>query len=546
MKKNIFIYVLTAIFALSSCSLDDLPAGDTVTEDQKDEVVLKDPEKIEAEVKALAANMIRYNTLESSGASHDDFGYAAACLMYESSGFDFVADDVGFNWFRGPLTYSNRLSTSEDTEFLWRLFYNNVKQANDILAIAESSLESVEDKGERDKFLYYRGQALVYRAFSYLNLVQNYQQTYIGHENAPAVPLTLVEGDERATAKRATVQEVYDVIIDDLTLAIESLEGKKRKSKTEASLEVAYGLRARAYLVMNKWKEAASDAKKAQVGFTPYSYDELSQKPAFNSSSSQSWMWANIISPDNDIVKTGIINWPSHLCSLTGNGYTTGAGVYKRINMHLWQEIPESDVRKLWWVDEDIKSPWYDDYEVGVDKDGNPVYIAQYLNWKPYTNIKFGPYKDEMFTTVNSSDWPIMRVEEMILIEAEALAMSGDLAGGKVVLNNFIQTYRDPSYAGSQASSPEEFQDEVWIQRRVELWGEGFSSFDILRLKKGTERYKLGSDGQVLTNYDATSRINLKPEDPIFLYLLPEAEIEANLELDHSDNNETIARPEPI
>lgn len=75
-----------------------------------------------------------------------------------------------------------------------------------------------------------------------------------------------------------------------------------------------------------------------------------------------------------------------------------------------------------------------------------------------------------------------MRVEEMYLIKAEAEAMGGNLSGGKSTLENFVRTYRDPSFT-SKANSAQDFQDEVWLQRRMELWGEGFSLFDILRLK---------------------------------------------------------------
>ena len=83
---------------------------------------------------------------------------------------------------------------------------------------------------------------------------------------------------------------------------------------------------------------------------------------------------------------------------------------------------------------------------------------------------------------------PLMRVEEMYLIEAEAAGMQ-DEARGKQLLTTFAKT-RDPQYEyGQHAESYESdyattFQNEVWWQRRVELWGEGFATFDIKRLNK--------------------------------------------------------------
>src|SRR5690625_6462322 len=78
-----------------------------------------------------------------------------------------------------------------------------------------------------------------------------------------------------------------------------------------------------------------------------------------------------------------------------------------------------------------------------------------------------------------------MRIEEMYLIKAEAEAMSG--GDGKGTLESFVQEYRDPDFVSS-ASSPEALQEEVFHQRRIELWGEGMNWFDIMRLNKGVDR----------------------------------------------------------
>ena len=75
-----------------------------------------------------------------------------------------------------------------------------------------------------------------------------------------------------------------------------------------------------------------------------------------------------------------------------------------------------------------------------------------------------------------------MRVEEMLLIQAEGLIKSGQTAAGVQVLNDFVRTYRDPQY--NAEATGRKIEDEVWFQRRVELWGEGFSNSDTRRLGK--------------------------------------------------------------
>ena len=52
-------------------------------------------------------------------------------------------------------------------------------------------------------------------------------------------------------------------------------------------------------------------------------------------------------------------------------------------------------------------------------------------------------------------------------------------------------THSAESYGSSYATA---FQNEVWWQRRVELWGEGFATFDIKRLDKGVIRSYAGTN----------------------------------------------------
>ena len=278
---------------------------------------------------------------------------------------------------------------------------------------------------------------------------------------------------------------------------------------------------------MQKWADAAKDAEKAMAGGSPQSLAEVS-KPTFNSASANSWLWAVMITPDNDVVTTGIINWPSHLCSLTGNGYTTLTGAWRYVSDKLYDQISETDIRKQWFVSPDTTSTLIDNESVGGES------VVDYFGLAPYVNVKFGAYQDVMGNTTNSQDWPLMRVEEMIFIKAEGEAMSGNLSRAKTTLEEFVKTHRDPSYT-CKATSAQEMQDEIWMQRRVELWGEGFALFDILRLKKPIERKG--------TNYEAIIQYDLEPESQIMIYRIPLGEIESNEGISETDNNPAAPQP---
>ena len=168
-------------------------------------------------------------------------------------------------------------------------------------------------------------------------------------------------------------------------------------------------------------------------------------------------------------------------------------------------------------------------------EDYGPYWAA--MGMDPLTNVKFGPENGNPLDPNNSTDFPLMRAEEMILIQAEAKAMAGNVAEGKTILEDFVTTYRDPNYVSS-ASTPEGVQDEVWVQRRIEFWGEGISWFDIMRLKKPIVRKE-----NDVTNFGSGAIFNIPAETSYMLWPIPQDEIQANNGISDSDNNDMGTLP---
>ena len=544
MNNRYFVALLgSAMLLTTSCSdLDTNPSGSTMSDGQLNEVLAQDPSKLKSEVSGMYANMIEYGAITqwygTGQPRHYDFGYASTMMMMDASGQDEPSQVSGYNWYNKPLRFVDRTANSETTYFIWNQCYKNIKVANDVLKSVD--LENLSDVAKS-----YVGQAYAMRAFEYFTLIQIYQFSYKGHEDAAGVPI-VTEKTAEAEANnnpRAAVKDVYKQIMDDLNTAIDYLTDS-RSAKSEINRQVAYGLRARVNLVMQNWYDAAADAKKAAEGYTPLSKDAAAA-PGFNDVSASNWIWGNIVDESNDIVQSGILNFPSMMCSFTGNGYSPTYAC-RMINSKLWKEIPSTDVRKGWWIDENLNSPIinpkYVVHQEDEDEDGNVVkYLAVYNQTgdevaditEPYTNVKFGAYKNQYGNELNACDIPLMRVEEMILIQAEATAMGGNVEEGKRILENFVRTYRDPSYT-CNATTAEGVQDAVWFQRRVELWGEGFSFTDLLRLKKPLDRTG--------ANYEVSVRFKLPAESPIFLYLIPEDEENHNEAL-VGNNNPVVAVP---
>ena len=124
----------------------------------------------------------------------------------------------------------------------------------------------------------------------------------------------------------------------------------------------------------------------------------------------------------------------------------------------------------------------------------------------------------------------------MILIQAEGYARSGQAGVGKQMLENFVRTYRDPAYSAD--ASGRSLVDEIWYQRRIELWGEGFSYADMMRLKKDMDRRGGG--------FEAHTTYFIPTGSDALILPIPQDEIEANAMLTEADNNPTASAPDPV
>lgn len=522
MKKYIYAFsVLATSVAFTGCAgLDTESEGRYVTEGQITET------NAAISTRSESALVGMYNYLGKSYAARpnqtraDDGGYPTICIQQDSNGADMVCDNSGYNWFSAAADLTDRNYTYASCFERYAVFYNQIKYANDLIATIDPA---TTDKAS----LQVLGQAKAVRAFDYLSLVPYYQFNYQISADKPCVPIVTEATTDFGHNPRATVKEVYEQIMNDLNSAIELLADFDRNGdNTRVNKNVAYGLRARANLYMGKYAEAAADAEKALEGYTPYTREEVSA-PSFYNRADHNWIWAI------DIDKNTVKAYPtsdSQLGSFSSHGYTAGTGVYKRINTLLYNKIPASDVRKGWWVDEKLHSDNLKD-AVWVNTTTNERItgdaIATYtfsekVKFLPYTNVKFGMYSG-IGSSTNDSDWPLMRAEEMILIKAEGLAMSGKIAEGKAVLEDFVKTYRDPEYS-CKAASAEEMQNEVWFQRRVELWGEGFSMSDIMRLNKPIVRFH----GTNTENWPDAFCFNVAAGDAWLLLRIPQNEINAN------------------
>jgi len=516
-----------ALFTVSCSDIDKQdPESGALTPDQVKETNLAIPSRIQATFDGMFNFMAKPSTGYPTSSRADDFGFVMAAISLDLEGADMFGGDNGYNWFSTCSEYSNRNPNYANPFIRYKVPYTEIGLCNDFIASLPADSDDPSIKNQI-------AQARALRCFAYMALAPYFQFGFSKAADQPCIPL-LTDGVDFTNNPRATVKEVYDYIITELTEAIPQLGGLQRSSKAYINENVAYGLRARANLALGKYAEAAADAAKAAEGFTPASIAEVSV-PTFCSLSEHNWIWG--INVFDDLIRNyGYRTSVSWLCAFTGDGYAPATDNVPCINVLLYNKIPDTDVRKGWWLDGNKHSPnwanltWSDPADPSIKATGDEIADFETSDggkvaFGPYTNIKFA-LKSGVGNSLNNNDWPLMRVEEMILIQAEGLAKSGNEAQARQILESFVKTYRDPQYNSS--ASGRSLEDEIWFQRRVELWGEGFFMSDAKRLSKPVVRIHNADSKTNGSNVPAAFQFNISPDNAYLNMRFPTTEMNNN------------------
>ena len=507
MKKSI-LYIaalaLTTVTTLNSCIKEIDPQSSTVTKDQ----AANAPGAFNHFVSSLTSSLNGEFTY--SGSSHYpwDFGYPSFFLQRDVMGQDIAVETSGSEWYTTWYSCGTGLGpTYAVCQLPWTYYYGWIKNCNTVLSLAGEDPANDQKAGA--------GIAYAMRAMFYMDLARMYApETYAKNPEAATVPI-ITEQTSAADATnnpRATNKEIFALILSDLDKAETLLADYKRTDVYTPDVSVVYGLKARAYLTMEDWANAEKYAKQAQTGYQVMTKSQyLSKTDGFNKPNA-SWMFGLTFRPsDPNITENDAdSSWGSQMIievSGSGCGYSANYVGPKRIDSHLFSTIPATDFRRMCFLDpaldemskaDAIKAlEAYTGDPEGVYTTGTKVSSRGTLGC---IEIKFRPKDGEYENqyTAFTVAVPLMRVEEMKLIEAEAAGMQNE-ARGIELLTAFAKT-RDANYeygTHNEAyynTATSKFQNECWWQRRVELWGEGFATFDIKRLQKGIIRSYAGTN----------------------------------------------------
>jgi hypothetical protein len=492
MKKILLIALPLFVLATVGCKKDYLETrpSTAATEEQ----IFSRFSAVSAALDGIYKELFAFNV---GGGSHADFGQKSVDLQLDLMGNDMVVHSQGYGWFNTSYQYSHWGSAADGSSsyYIWYRFYDQIKQANKLINNVDGVTDATVAQKESVK-----GQALGIRAYSYFYLINLYQQTYKGNETKPGVPI--YTQDTTVGKPRGTVQDVYNLIIADLTQAENLLNGKTRASKKEVDVKVVQGIRARVALIQEDWATAATYANKARQGFTLMTTAQYTATSAFSSLANPEWIWG---SPIPAAEATIYASFFSHIDIRTG-GYAALGG-QKKITKALYDMIPAGDIRKAVFR------------EPGTGTTSNPDY---------------NQLKHQVPTAGSwAADYLYMRAAEMYLIEAEALARQGQDAPAVAVLEALVKT-RYPAYSATGLTGSA-LINEILLQRRIELWGEGWGLLDLKRLKIGLNR-PTGAGNHGAPNLDAIV-YTTPAQDPRMILRIPQKELDNNASMTPADQN---------
>lgn len=487
-KVFVGFFCASTLFTTTSCIDETFPTS-SATEDQ----VASSSKATEALLWAIPAYV---NKLNSYVGTHYDWGYGSIMHVRDVMTGDMAITSHGYDQYNYWQINSYMGPDYIFGQFIWNYYWPFVQTQNNLI-------KAINPEEANDAQLGMLGAAQAFRAMTYLDMAQmfeflpndktdtiNLDGNNIKHLTVPIVDENTTEEMARNNP-RVHRDSIAKFILRDLDNAEKNIVKLEIASKTLPHLDAVYGLKARCYMWLGDYANAQ---KYARLAIDNSSVQPMSQKacldPTTGFNQLSAWMWGSQLVKEDETVQTGILNWTSWASNEAVYGYS-GAGPYVMIDRSMYDRMSDTDFRKLMF-----KAPA--DHALS----GKETYIDAGVgaSLPVYASLKFRPNAgDIMEPSVGSaSAYPLMRVEEMYFIEAEAAEHQAAGAGVEL-LENFMKNYRDAEYT---FPADADAIDEIVFQKRVELWGEGLNFYDIKRLDLSVRR------GYPGTNFKAPARFN--------------------------------------
>lgn len=521
MNKHISkILCLGAGIAMLSSCLDETFPTSTITAGQ----MQQSESSLEGQNNAMAASVMNY------GSTYSHAAYPALMIWRDVYCDQLPVHTTTYDYFGNTTAY---LGDGQLFYDWWYQYYNTIHNANALVGLVNPATASPAT-------LVYLGNAKGYRAWCYLEASQlwEYKKTGVSvldqqaDENnlwGQTVPLITEKTtmEEARQNPRAPFYTMYRFINTDLQEAEKYLKGYDRSQVNEMNEASICALSARFWLLLgSRFEQAPEDLAKQlsheddadgylKLGITSAkdcyqlaaAYAQKAIDLSGNAPTTQA-QWMDPKSGFNSVIDSWLFgiqmvaddytaeSWKNFVSFMSCES-TFGVGnmTYQAIRLcdaDLFSHISKKDWRRLSWIDPNDagQESAYSKYATNLDK-------SEWVDYPALSGMKFHPAggNRSAFKEAAAIDLPIIRVEEMYYILAEAKGRGESVAAGVTVLNNFTNQYRytDDSYLCT-AASMDELQKEIVLQKRIEFWGEGIVFWDYKRLNIGVHRKYSGSN----------------------------------------------------
>ena len=493
MKKKIYIGLLAVSMALVGCQKDFLET--TPTETLSDAAA-------QAKLNGLYVLLAKpgsANTRPGKASPRaEDFGQKSYDIYMDMLSGDMAFVRTYYRWFSNVANLQTAQDFTVSENYTpWRYYYKVIYTANELI----QQVGTPQD----DEQKYIVAQAHALRGYAYFYLLQLFTTEY--DPNALSIPIYTQTG--MAGASKARQSEVYALVVSDLTQAIRDLENFVRPNKGVIDKYVAEGLLAYVYGAMGQTEEMTNLAldivrsdkypltTREQVCYN----QDTKLGGGFNDLSTPSWMWGLDITAESDISE---VSWWSQVDVFT-YGYAD-ANEIKAIDSRLYSQIRDRDLRKKQFNDNNV--------------DNNPSLNNRH---RP-VNKFFAPGRKRKGQMVVTTDYIYMRVDEFYLLAAEGLAKANNLSEAKryykqLLTLRYPEATADADVAYVDGLSKEALLDDIYLNTRIELWGEGKSYLSLKRNHKSVTR------GDNHMRYKGET---FQYNDPKITLLIPEDEINNN------------------
>ncbi len=504
MKKIIPFLAFASLFTLASCDLDIFPETNynESNAEMNDE---QNPYNTTEDIKKLVDGLYSSNIKGIQEAGFLDWLVYSECRA-----------DNAYNGNPGTGEIVAIEANSQDGENKnvvrdWDYFQQQVSNANQILCNIDRIRENdLENPMTDTQYKEWKSQACIWRAYNLFTMSQLWGD--IPCVTVVPPPITAANIEEvysQYYPARMPIADVYAQIIEDLTYAAENGPEPNvaaGQDKYLLSKAFAHGMLARVYAepTANDWAKVAQHCQAVEnYGFKLC--DDYGE------------MWSY---DDNDVVR----NTQESIFEITWTK-SSGHWVWMMFHRNAYNLMDSYSWTKWITPSRDLIAA-YD--AAGDTERKNASIIFDECTWSNYY-----PQKEYAFmhkAPTNASSIILMRLGEIYLLHAEALAKTGDLAKATEYVNK-IRT-RAGINTISQPSSQDAMIDAILDERRLELAFEGFRFFDLLR--HGFERAKaIHDDINIRTkdNYWQT-RLPLTPET--VLMPIPQGALDNNPSLEQN------------